>query len=184
MEVSQKVLRFFYLFFFRTWLNNSFSIRRTWLVFFVVPVLTGCPFLWWLQWRCYPGSKISMVVSSQYANYLTKMFVQSVIKAQTGTTVSFGIAESAEKVFLLCVISIFIQQGNISFRDDFFLKTSRSSVSLVVTCVGCRKHGNPYTYTRISISSMYWTSYSTVSHESSRGKRHTTFNRCRAARVG
>ena len=96
-----------------------------------------------------------MVVSSQYANYLTKMFVQSVIKAQTGTTVSFGIAESAEKVFLLCVISIFIQHGNISFRDDFFLKTSRSSVSLVVTCVGCRKHGNSYTYTRISISSMY-----------------------------
>ena len=41
-----------------------------------------------------------MVVSFQYANYLTKMFVQSVIKAQTGTTVSFGIAESAEKMFL------------------------------------------------------------------------------------
>ena len=96
-----------------------------------------------------------MVVSSQYANYLTKMFVQSVIKAQTGTTVSFGIAESAEKVFLLCVISIFIQQGNISFRDDFFLTTSLSSVSLVVTYMGCRKHGNPYSYTRISISSMY-----------------------------
>ena len=96
-----------------------------------------------------------MVVSSQYANYLTKMFVQSVIKAQTGTTVSFVSAENAEKAFLLCVISIFIQQGNISFRDDFFLKTSLSSVSLVVTCVGCRKHGNPYTYTRISISSMY-----------------------------
>ena len=50
------------------------------------------------------------------------MFVQSVIKAQTGTTVSFVSAESAEKAFLLCVISIFIQQGNISFRDDFFPK--------------------------------------------------------------
>lgn len=144
------------MFFFRKRLNNCFSIRRTWLVLVVVPVVTGCPFLWWLQLRCYhPGSTISRVVSFQYANYLTKMFVQSVIKAQTGTTVSFGIAESAEKVFLLCVISIFIQHGNISFRDDFFLKTSRSSVSLVVTCVGCRKHGNPYTYTRISISSMY-----------------------------
>ena len=81
------------------------------------------------------------------------MFVQSVIKAQTGTTVSFVSAESAEKVFLLCLISIFIQQGNISFRGDFFLKTSLSSVSLVVTCMGCRKHGNPYT--RVSISSMY-----------------------------
>ena len=80
------------------------------------------------------------------------MFVPDVIKAQTGTTVSFV---SAEKSFLLCVISIFIQQGNISFGDDFFLKTSLSSVSLVVTCLGCRKHGSPYTYTRISISSMY-----------------------------
>ena len=47
------------------------------------------------------------------------MFVPNVIKAPTGTTVSFV---SAEKSFLLCVISIFIQQGNISFRDDFFPK--------------------------------------------------------------
>ena len=74
---------------------------------------------------------------------MAKMFVASVVKAQTGTSVSFVSAENAKKVFLLCVISIFIQQGNISFRDDFFLTTSLSSVSLVVTCMGCRKHGNP-----------------------------------------
>ena len=47
------------------------------------------------------------------------MFVQSVIKAQTGTTVSFVSAENAEKSFPLRVTSIFIQQGNISFWDDF-----------------------------------------------------------------
>ena len=91
---------------------------------------------------------------------MAKMFVQSVINAQTGTTVSFVSAENAKKAFLLYVISIFIQQGNISFRDDFFHKTKRLGASDRETHVrimkvgragfrifggsmGCRKHRNP-----------------------------------------